>query len=702
MNIEGNKIYDCPENGRYATTMPIAATGLEGMYSPFLQFNTGQRTMMFSSNLWQALVTNGAEYPRWSSGLENQTLRYSFNESSRDDDVIVYEAIPKYISGAGNVRTNPETILIYTHKGEADYCIIGDYTPLYNGFGYMNCRTPMTMFANLGRGTPLDKSVVLVRPPNHIDKTLSGPYGDGTELLCQGINANILYTTMPHAAEDAIVVSHSYANKGLNTAIHTAKIALDDDEIPLNLYGSSDEPRVFPDIGCVVNDDNILMAIRKKTKDTFSALASSPQRVLISDDRTIYAPAGSQVLNVQIYMNPRTYSDYSKIPGVMTQIIEYMNTHYKFYGKICKVYEELVADGYRISPYLNDLITNALVLNYQKNPILLLDGKKSIRNCIIEITYKYSREVSVGAKISGRSGDKAIIASVWPDEWMPVDEQGIRADIVASPETVCNRLNEGQSYEAFYNRLCTLVTQRLCKGEYGEGLKAYDVLMEFIGDISQRYAEQLQEQLPTKQDKLDFVDEVKLHGIYIVSPPFNAEITLERAMFVCKKWKYVRSPVTFSYELGGGKIKTFTTKQPMSIGSKYTYVLSKIPKMQMLAHTMSHVNQFGIPVKGDSKVLKLQYATSPTPIRFGEDEIGLLSMLRDPERPARFIMMRSGSRAASELLCETILASKNPSNICAISMSTMEMIKRSETISLFCHMMGVVGFDLGEDSTGRA
>lgn len=702
MNVEETPVYDRPENGRYATTMPIAATGLEGMYSPFLQFNTGQRTMMFSNNIWQAMVLSGAEYPRWSSGLENQTLRYSFNESLRDSDVIVYEAIPKYISGAGSVRTNPETILIYTHNGEANYCTISDYTPLYNGFGYMNCRTSMTMFANLGRGTPLDKDVVLVRPPNHIDKTLSGPYGDGTELLCQGINANILYTTMPHAAEDAVVVSRSYANKGLNTAIHTAKITLEEDEIPLNLYGSPDEPRVFPDIGCVVNGDNILMAIRKKTKDTFAALVSSPQRILPSDDRVVYAPSGAQILNVQIYINPRAYTEHIKEPGVMNQIIEYVNMHYKFYGKICKVYDELIADGYRISARLNDLITNAMVLNYQKNPVLLLDGKRTIRNCIVEITYKYSREIDVGTKISGRSGDKDIIAVVWPDEWMPVDEQGIRADIVASPETVCNRLNEGQAYEAFYNRLCSLITQRLCRGEYGEGLEAYSTLMEFIGDISQRYAEQLQEQLPKTQDKLDFVDEVKAHGIYIVSPPFNSEITLERVNFVREKWNYVRSPVTFSYEIGDGVMKTFTTKQPMSIGSKYTYVLSKIPKMQMLAHSMTHVNQFGIPVKSDNKVLKLQYATSPTPIRFGEDEIGLLGMLRDPERPARFMMMRSGSRAASELLCESILTSKNPSNIRAISMSTAEMIKRSETISLFYHMMGVVGFDFGEDSTGRA
>ena len=684
----------------FITTVPPEAVGLEASFSPFLQFNTGQRTTMFSSNIWQAVVLHGAEYPQFSTGIENQAMLYSFNSSKREQDGTVFESIPKFISGIYGVKRNPKTYIFIISRGVADYVEVSDFTKLYNGFGYMNDLTTAAMFANQGRGTPLDKDVALMRPPNHKDANLSAD-GDQGELYCQGLNANILFTPMPHVAEDSIVIRKGWAEKCSHHAIHTVKITLKQDEVPLNLYGTPDEPKVFPDIGELVNQENILMAIRKKSPERFAALtASSLQSVLYGDDRIIYAPAGAKLLDVQVYCDARSHRDNERDPGIMGQIYGYQGLHHRFYEKVCKLYQEMVAEGYSIAPKLNDLVTTCMTLRKQKATVPLVDGRDIVKNCVIELTYSYVRKVGPGFKFSGRSGDKGVDSCIWDDEDMPVDEQGIRADIIASADTVSNRINDGQLYEQFFNRLSVLMQQRLIRGELGSGVKAYKAIMEYIMDVHRAYGELLGKQLPTKENKLDFVDEVKCHGIFFVVPAFLEEITMDKIMFLRKKYNYVRSPVTFSYMVDGVK-KTFTTKDPMDIGSKYVYLLGKIPKMQMAAHEMTHINQFGMPVKSESKELKQQYATAPTPIRWGEDEVGLLSMLPSPDETARFLMMRAGCKAATDLIAETLLTTPNPSAVGKFPMKTKEMLKRSETIKLMNHTMGIVGVDMGEDSIGR-
>lgn len=684
----------------FETTIPIEAVGLEATFSPFIQFCTGQRTTMFSSNLWQAVVTHGAEYPLISSGIENQAKRYSFNTAKRDNDVMVFESIPKFVSGIYGVKRNPKTYIIVLDKGVADYIEVSDYTKLYNGFGYENRLTNAAMFANQGRGTPLDKDTVLTRPPNHKDNSLSD-INDEDELYCQGINANVVFTTLPHVAEDSIIISKSFAKKCEHHAIYTTKITLKRDEIPLNLYGTLDEPKVFPDIGDAVGAEGILMAIRRKSPERFASLTSASLRhVLHSDDKCIHAPVGAKVVDIQVYYDSKTARHDEKDNPIMSQLLNYQSMHHKFHDRVCKMYDELMLENIKISPKLNDLITESLILRKQKVNIPMIDGRDLVTNCVVEITYSHVRPVGLGFKFAGRVGNKGVNSCIWDDADMPIDEQGVRADVVASPDTVPNRLNPAQWYEQFYNRLSTLMQQRLIAGELGTGLESYKKIIQYIIDVHGNYGKRIKRALTTTDLKMDFVDEVRCHGFYFVIPPFSADVTMERIQMLRTKYNYVKSPITFSYDIAGRR-KTFTTKQSMTIGSQYMYLLGKIPKMQMSAHEMTHINQFGLPVKSDSNELKNLYATKPTPIRFGEDEIGLLSMLPSPEQTARFIMVRAGCKSASDLMASTLLTADHPSAIGKLAVTTQQMLDNSETIKLMNHMMGVVGVDMGKDSIGR-
>ena len=57
------------------------------------------------------------------------------------------------------------------------------------------------------------------------------------------------------------------------------------------------------------------------------------------------------------------------------------------------------------------------------------------------------RKVSVGDKLSGRHGNKGIVATIVPEEDMPFTEDGKPVDVVLNPLGVPSRMNLGQLYE---------------------------------------------------------------------------------------------------------------------------------------------------------------------------------------------------------------------------------------------------------------
>ena len=71
----------------------------------------------------------------------------------------------------------------------------------------------------------------------------------------------------------------------------------------------------------------------------------------------------------------------------------------------------------------------------------------SIHNGIIKVTVKTDEPAQVGDKITGRHGNKGIIAKVIPDDAMPADKDGNHPDILLSPLGIVSRINPGQLYE---------------------------------------------------------------------------------------------------------------------------------------------------------------------------------------------------------------------------------------------------------------
>ena len=291
---------------------------------------------------------------------------------------------------------------------------------------------------------------------------------------------------------------------------------------------------------------------------------------------------------------------------------------------------------------------------------------------------------------------KGVTSIIWPDDHMPVDEQGIRADIIQAPQSVFNRMNKGQLYEQFFNRAGSIMQKRVREGVYGNTNQTVEKVIDFFNDIRPKYAEHVKSMMKSNSDKERFLDAIEAEGIFFVIPPFCEHVNTAKVLEIAAKWDIKESPITYKQVQHDGSIQTFTTKSPACIGSKYIYLLGKIPLSQLSAIELGFTNQFGTPTKNDDKEIKSQCLFGRTPIRYGEDEVCIMTMSCGPDAIARMMGMISGSPRATNIMGKSLMSHPTPSNIEEIDVTTTEILQYNTNINIFDHMMAVIGYDVHE------
>ena len=79
----------------------------------------------------------------------------------------------------------------------------------------------------------------------------------------------------------------------------------------------------------------------------------------------------------------------------------------------------------------------------------------------IQVFVAQMRKVQVGDKLSGRHGNKGVIAVVLPEEDMPFDDSGAPVDIVLNPLGVPSRMNIGQLFEAHLGMAASILGMKV-------------------------------------------------------------------------------------------------------------------------------------------------------------------------------------------------------------------------------------------------
>lgn len=673
----------------------IRLCGLEPLMCPMPQLVSSQRLNMFCNNLVQALVVEGTEIPQIMSGYESNFGEYEQGPKIKQDSVVL-GCIPKYNPkvGVNPIQSSPSYIVVLhgLDTNEIYYIEVSDYTVCGQGHGYKNKINNTALYANM-----LSKGERITTSPNH----------HGENGYSYGVNVNIAYGSWDQVTEDAFVISESLAKRLTPKRVETLNITVHPSQTLLNLYGTVDDYKICPDIGEPVRSDGIILGLRDAPTDATILSDLSPVALATPyhlHDELFKAPPGATIVDIQFHTGDR-YS-----PSESTaQIDKYQESYFNHQKKLCNLYESILKDypNAKISPEFNTLIHEAQLGVARKDSKHKLPGVSRISRRMkikdknapipylnIQITYTYQLPVRNGFKLTGRDGSKGVVSAVWPDECMPVDEQGFKADMLMDAQSVVNRLNPSQFYETFITRTAEFVRRDIeVLAKQGKYQEALDGMLEFCDMINPAHGELVRECVQTATDCEEAVIETVENNIKLFIPPFLETIGRPLVKKLLERYNSGPSCITFKLPNDDNTVlKEIKTKRPVLIGSKYVMLLYKYPVPKSSAIT--HINKLQTPVKPNTRQ-KQQSAISNTPVRSGVDE-GRIFVLgcNNSKVIARWYALQANSSEGVRTMVEEIMTADHPTRIDRFNISDEQLRKTNNMIGTTYHIFSTLGIDL--------
>lgn len=288
---------------------------------------------------------------------------------------------------------------------------------------------------------------------------------------------------------------------------------------------------------------------------------------------------------------------------------------------------------------------------------------------------------------------KGVVSEIRPDECMPTDNEGRRADIIMTPPSVVNRMNPSQLYEQFWNRCADKVCENIQTMDWRT---AYKYVIGFCADFRQVWAEALDKYiLDTDEKRKAWIEEIKQTRIIRLLAAWGKGHEYGYLDGIAKKYGVAHSPITMKvWDEETESYRTLHMHQEAIIGSKYVIYLGKIPDDNLASVEVGHVNQFETPIKTKSKRAREQSLVGLTPQKFGEDEVCMLNMSLGADVVARMMCIHSASPSVSKDLFRRLLTDHRPTQLTALDMSTQEIINRNKNVLIFADMMGAIGYDV--------
>jgi len=328
--------------------------------NPFCGNNSSPRAAMFSSHLTQRLIIKDPSPHRIQTGMEQEFAKYTLSVSMPEDGKII-KVIERYprILGPDSINFNPETLVIYESEAtkKIGSFIIPYYKSYHQYFGFQ-CKIKNTV-SKLSPGSYIEKGTIFADTPAVDDE---GGYNYGIEL-------NVAFMSHPAVSEDGILISRDVLDKLKFKVFETREIEFGNGCFPLNLYGTIDNYKPFPDINEYIRDDGLLVMLRDY--DTMlSPIETSIFDVMEPDhifDNSVYVRGkGGKIVDIKVYHTDETST--STPLGVETALTKYVNALKYYYTEIVNVEKELRGNyrkkhnnnSLRITPEFHRLVVEAM------------------------------------------------------------------------------------------------------------------------------------------------------------------------------------------------------------------------------------------------------------------------------------------------------------------------------------------------------
>lgn len=630
----------------WGNTLDVRVTGLGGK-NPFAPNNSPSRGMLELSQTKTSVPLVKPELPLIASGYGVELLKgnmgISLPAGAKIIKILEYKVGDKLL----------ETTVIYYHPDRDEICreVIKPYGKNDKTFGYQNRYT--ADFENLKEGEELQDDVKL---------TITNSEVDGEEAI--GTNLNAAWIPHPGCAEDAMIISKSAAKKMEYPAYQTFTLEYTDNKIPLNAHGAIDDYKIFPDVGEYVDNDGILFATRKFSKDNFLSKFSAEAcmeideafdsvyriRCAINDPDT--GEPRVKVIDVQPhYAGDRKLGTLGKgLHGTYNQIERYYKAYLRYINGIIEAVEEIERDyDIRIGNQLHVDYVNAKLSTYSRPKKTW--NREPIGIWRVDITVEYIMRPNVKSKITTLHGHKGIIVEVRPDEEMPVDENGTRADVIIDPLGIPARMNMGNPLEGYLTHN-VIVNQR----RVNEMIDS-DASMEEIDEYVAGYLDlwdngQMEIYLnASTEGRLEYA-----RNLRIILTVENRKIPYLIAKDIMES-KYATTVNKFwIHDNGERKL----VKSPIAMQTNYMLLLYKTGD-NWLAANATYINKLGIPVAA-SKNKKKMLPYNFTPLKLSISEGRMYPAFAGREAMAE-LRDRSTNYESQQAIIRSILEADEPMKI---------------------------------------
>lgn len=584
----------------------------KGKLVPNNSTNSGSRKIMVASQLEAAMVLLKGEPPLMQTGHENRFGEKSASILATDEPNHLnssYDVIAK-VSKFDYAPNHFYWLIlrdIYSKKLKLiERCPYKINTEVY---GYLYNNTVLDSYAYPGR----------IIPQGTILRTSTG--FDQYNNMMYGTNLNTAYLASDQNMEDSVEISETCAKKCASQLIIPVELILNENDIPLNLYGNDSVYKIHPDIGEEIKNGTLLAYRREKRDEAiYTQSVHRLQQIMMSDDR-ITVKSG-KVIDIDLYCNN---PEHLKNSIYNQQFLMYYNNRIRCATEIVNAVGPFISQGYELGLDLEYLFKRSKdEINEYK-----FVAKKAFSNLYINFVVMDIIPMGVGDKIADRYGGKGVVSKVVPDELMPKLPNGRPVEIIKNSSTMYNRENAGQVFEVEVNYISMCILDRIRDPKNGYTPEtAWELILQFLDLQSPKQAEYMRAiaSMYTQDQLAYFVNTIlEKPCIPISNEPISEAMTIDKLALLYKTFpwinqQYLQVPIKDS----NGNYRFIPTRRPIIVAPIYHMRLKQFAEEKFSATSLSSTNLRGENAR--SKASKNHRApNSTTPIKFGQMETGDLN-----------------------------------------------------------------------------
>ena len=435
-----------------------------------------------------------------------------------------------------------------------------------------------------------------------------------------GCNFNVAYLALDDNMEDSVVMSDVAASRLTSPLIKPVEIMINDNDIPLNIYGTDEIYKIIPDIGEEIIDAN-LIALKKEKKDEayYTQSVNRLRTISMSDDKKQVI---GRVIDINIFCNnPAILDSY-----YYSQLKMYYNELKRQSLEFVQTITPYVSAGYTLSYQLQKLFANSKRIMNNDQYI----DKRNFSNIILEIDVLEELPIEPGDKLANRYGGKGVVSEIWPQKFMPrfkkANGEYEYVDYIFNSSTMINRMNPGQNFETSLNHCGSEIVDHIIANKLNIE-EAYDLIYRFIAKCSQEQADYIDEKFQNmnKEEQAFYMESIINSGcIQLSIRPLSETMTIDKLREIYKEFPFIKqNNIEVAMVGSDGNIRYIPARRPMVIGKQYIYRLKQYSHEKFSSCSLSATNirneNTKSRVKKDHRELH-----SNTPVRIGNMEVNNL------------------------------------------------------------------------------